>query len=376
MRTGFLRARLLIATLLVVSATLAAPPSASAAPVTNAKIEARKREAAAVQQKLDSLAGELEVRSEDLAQIEAQLMRTRAAIAKGERELANARADLADSKATLASRASTIYRTGSADPLAMLVGVTTFRDLFARLELMRRVGEADARTVEAVEDAKQRIETAQAALEARAAEQVVLRKRAEDKRSEVQSALAAQKRYLSSLNSDITRLIQEERERQARIAEEQARRAAAALAARQRALQPSGARLEPGVLGGSHGGVVVAAMRFLGVPYVWGGSTPAGFDCSGLTQYCYAQVGVSIPRTARDQYFAAPRIPAGRLDLLQPGDLVFFAYDHDPQQIHHVGIYAGNGTYIHAPQTGDVVRVASLSERISSRGDYVGASRP
>ncbi|HSQ21540.1 MAG TPA: NlpC/P60 family protein, partial [Coriobacteriia bacterium] len=58
-----------------------------------------------------------------------------------------------------------------------------------------------------------------------------------------------------------------------------------------------------------------------------------------------------------------------------PGDLVFFAYDADPSRVHHVGIYVGIGNYVHAPQTGDVVKVSSLTERIASRGDYVGASR-
>ena len=76
--------------------------------------------------------------------------------------------------------------------------------------------------------------------------------------------------------------------------------------------------------------------------------------------------------------FAAPRrIPdRDRLDLLEPGDMVFFGYNGDPDQIHHVGMYVGGGDFIHAPATGDVVRIVSLGGRIESRGDYVGAVRP
>ncbi len=181
------------------------------------------------------------------------------------------------------------------------------------------------------------------------------------------------------MKADVARLIAQERARQERIAAERARRVAAALRAQQAARERTRTvrpQVDVSQLGGSHASVVLLAMKFLGVPYVWGGASPSGFDCSGLVQYCYAEVGIQVPRTARDQYFAGSPIPADRLDLLQPGDLVFFAYDNDLEQIHHVGIYAGGGTYIHAPQTGDVVRVSSLQERIQARGDYVGACRP
>jgi cell wall-associated NlpC family hydrolase len=109
---------------------------------------------------------------------------------------------------------------------------------------------------------------------------------------------------------------------------------------------------------------------------VWGGSTPSGFDCSGLVQYVYERLGIDLPRTSREQYHAGAFIPANRLDLLQPGDLVFFGYDGDPERVHHVGMYVGDGNFIHAPGTGDHVVVASLTGRIAARGDYVGAVRP
>ncbi|MGB4441229.1 MAG: C40 family peptidase, partial [Coriobacteriia bacterium] len=121
--------------------------------------------------------------------------------------------------------------------------------------------------------------------------------------------------------------------------------------------------------------VVSIALQYLGVPYVWGGSTPSGFDCSGLTQYCYRQVGVSLPRTSQSQYQAGQHIARDRLDLLRPGDLVFFGTNGDAGDVHHVGMYVGDGNYVHAPYTGAVVRVDSLNARISSRSDYVGGSR-
>lgn len=94
----------------------------------------------------------------------------------------------------------------------------------------------------------------------------------------------------------------------------------------------------------------------LGSPYRWGGGEPGrGFDCSGLTQWAFAQAGYSLPRTAQQQFFATQRV--GRADL-QPGDLVFFTGDPDQpdQWVTHVGVYAGNGHMIDAPARGAVVR--------------------
>jgi cell wall-associated NlpC family hydrolase len=95
------------------------------------------------------------------------------------------------------------------------------------------------------------------------------------------------------------------------------------------------------------------AQQYLGVPYVWGGASPAGFDCSGLVQYVYRQLGVDLPRTAADQ--AGVGRPVASLADARPGDLVAFG---DP--VDHIGIYAGDGLMVVAPKTGDVVKVQSV----------------
>lgn len=104
--------------------------------------------------------------------------------------------------------------------------------------------------------------------------------------------------------------------------------------------------------------VISYASNFLGVPYVWGGTTPAGFDCSGFVKYVYAHFGVSLPRVAADQQKVGTYV--SRADL-QPGDLVFFG-----TPAHHVGIYVGNGYMIHAPHTGSVVKIAPLNSDFSN----------
>jgi cell wall-associated NlpC family hydrolase len=168
-----------------------------------------------------------------------------------------------------------------------------------------------------------------------------------------------------------------EEERLRKEAEERARLAAlaAAQAAARKASASARSAADPAALGAGHPEVVTVALQYLGVPYVWGGSSPSGFDCSGLTQYCYREVGITLPRTSQSQYLAGQHIAVDRLDLLQPGDLVFFGTGGDGAAVHHVGIYSGDGNFVHAPYTGATVRVDSLTDRIASRGDYVGASR-
>ncbi len=115
---------------------------------------------------------------------------------------------------------------------------------------------------------------------------------------------------------------------------------------------------------------VALAERFLGTPYVWGGAAPGGFDCSGLVMYVYAQLGLSLPHFTGYQWNVGRRL--GQNDPLQPGDIVFFhMHSYGPG---HEGMYLGNGLFIHAPHTGDVVKISSLSDPAYALG-YVGAVR-
>ncbi|MBU3159554.1 C40 family peptidase [Clostridium frigoris] len=114
----------------------------------------------------------------------------------------------------------------------------------------------------------------------------------------------------------------------------------------------------------SSNAVVAYASNFLGTPYVWGASGPQFFDCSGFMQYVYAHFGVSISRTTFTQINEGTYVAR---ENLQPGDLIFFGTQSNP---HHVGMYVGNNSYIHAPRTGDVIKISALT-----RGDYLTARR-
>ena len=115
--------------------------------------------------------------------------------------------------------------------------------------------------------------------------------------------------------------------------------------------------------------IAAEAEKYLGVPYLWGGFTPVGFDCSGLVQYVYKQFGISVERTTYYQVHQGQIVD--RNDL-RPGDLIFFTTnENDPNDISHVGIYKGNDLFIHAPKPGDVVRISNLNSSYYSNNYYV-----
>jgi cell wall-associated NlpC family hydrolase len=202
-------------------------------------------------------------------------------------------------------------------------------------------------------------------------EQVVAQRRAA--KASIESQISEQNNLLSSIKGEIARMVAADRARQLQMAQA----AQARLAMEHRVQREQAQNTVVGVSAvapqsetvvappPTHGGVVGVAMSQLGTPYVWGGSAPGGFDCSGLVMWAYAQVGVSLPHSSYAQYGYG--VPVSR-DQLQPGDIVFF------DGLGHVGIYIGGDQFVHAPHTGDVVKISSLSEGWYT-STYVGARR-
>jgi len=123
---------------------------------------------------------------------------------------------------------------------------------------------------------------------------------------------------------------------------------------------------DPGSAAGTH--VVKVAEQMVGVPYVWGGATPQGFDCSGLVFYAYRKTGLAVPRTSLEQFRAARPVS---LDSARPGDLLFFRIGRD---VSHVGIYVGDNRFIHSPETGQRVKITDLDHQFY-RKHFAGAGR-
>jgi len=183
--------------------------------------------------------------------------------------------------------------------------------------------------------------------------------------ADAQNALAEEQAALQGANAQVVTL---EKQFQAQVAAEKAARDARTLAAARRAAAAVGLVSTAGI---SRIALfaIEAAHSQLGKPYMYGAAGPDSWDCSGLTQWAFAQAGVLIPRTAADQYAAVPtKVGLGQL---QPGDLLFWATNTaDPTTIHHVAIYVGNGLMLAAPHTGANVQI----EPVYLDG-YIGAVR-
>jgi cell wall-associated NlpC family hydrolase len=185
-------------------------------------------------------------------------------------------------------------------------------------------------------------------------------------RNRIQGRVAAERRVYGSVRSQLESMIAQQQAAQAAAAR-RARAAAQAQASAPIGSFGVGDSTNASVPPGRYSGVVGIAMHYLGTPYVWGGASPSGFDCSGFVMYVFAQVGISLPHYTVAQYNYGDSVSVPRSEL-QPGDLVFFA------GLGHVGIYVGNGQFIHAPHTGDVVKIDSLGEGWYS-SEYDGAKR-
>jgi len=308
-------------------------------------------------------------------------------LAQAQADLERARAGVETSRVQLASRLIQLYENDTpASPIEVILGAEDLSSMLDELDRANRVADQDARIVEQFTHYRTNVAAQKRQLaQARSTQAAVVRQRAAEKAS-IDAKLAERKRLLASVQDEVRRLEVAERRRQAEL-----RARAAAELARQRELAaqtsvpspnvpapisgaaaatgvptPTGNVAEPPPGNASTGVQAVAiAMRYLGIPYVWGGASPSGFDCSGLTMYVYAQLGVSLPHYAAAQYGMG--VAVGR-DQLQPGDLVFFS------GLGHMGMYIGGGNFIHAPHTGDVVKISSLSESYYT-SNWVGARR-
>jgi cell wall-associated NlpC family hydrolase len=322
--------------------------------------------------------------------------RARLRVAKNQERLAVAR---------VRARLIALYES-SDEPttISILLGSSTVSDLLGRLDAAQAITASDHRLAVATAAARSRYAATERRTRATVQRRAVALGQLDSQRRQIGSMLAQRRQLLSSIQSQVATLKAQELRRQAilaaqaraRLAQQQAalrqQAAAARAAAARRAAQPTpvtpvapkvdtattpatsttaaatttttaAAAPAPANLSGGHPEAATIAMKYLGVPYAWGGATPGGFDCSGLVMYVYGQLGISLPHYAAAQYGAGSPVPR---DQLQPGDLVFF------DGLSHVGIYIGGGQMVHAPQTGDVVKIEAISDFGSG---YVGARR-
>jgi len=335
-----------------------------------------------------------------------QLARIQRAVRENRHELKLARHNLKRSQAVIAQRLVTLYTSDQASTLEVVLGARSLDDMISRMDSAKSVTSLDARVLGEVKTFRLAVKhSGELLAKQHAAQARVVAQRAAAKQS-IQSQIGQTNSLLASIKGQIAQMVAAEAARQRqlaaaaqhrlevahRVAQQQAQdtvvgaTAIAPAPPSNDAAPPSNDTAAPASTDSStstapapapetpvavaappatHGSAASAAMSQLGTPYVWGGASPGGFDCSGLVMWAFAQVGVSLPHSSYGQYGYG--VPVSR-DQLQPGDLVFF------DGLGHVGIYVGGGQFVHAPHTGDVVKISSLSEGWYS-STYVGARR-
>ena len=340
-------------------------------------VQEKRAQAQAIIAELEELDMSLAATIESYNYANVELDRIDSDLESNARHLVAARKSLNVAQRRISERLRDLYVNGDGDStLEVLLGSKSLDDIVARLDAIQRVSSQDTRILAEVKEFRHEVETRRANLkDARVEQAQVVAERAAQRES-IEGRLAERAQLLASVKDEIEQIQAEERRRQAQLAEQARARLAAERLAQQQAfdsqdqltytavdLGDTAIPVAPPPDGSLASQVISLAMQHLGTPYVWGGSSPStGFDCSGLISYVYAQIGISLPHHAASQYSYGT--PVAYEDL-QPADLVFFG------GLSHMGMYIGGGQFIHAPHTGDVVKISSLAGYSS----WVGARR-
>jgi cell wall-associated NlpC family hydrolase len=373
-----------LAAILALACALVVPGPAGAEP---SDLDAKRAEAAGIEAELERNGARISELAEQFNQSVIAIEEAEASMADAQDALDTARADQEALRVQVAARAAELYMSvGNAAGLIQL-DASDVREAGATSTYVEAAQAQDEQLFNDLTVAGELLDERIAALEdaRRAAE--AQRDALERQRADLEAAAAEQEAILADLEDDIAQLVAQE---QARREAADAERARAALEAERQlpgetplevgtvdtiastapapapttapSPEPAPAPAPPPVSGAA-GIAVQTAYDQLGKPYQYAAAGPDSFDCSGLTQYAWAAAGVYLPHSSQMQYSSLPHVS---IEALQPGDLVFYG-----SPIHHVGIYVGGGSYIHAPQTGDVVKISTIY-----RSDFAGAARP
>jgi cell wall-associated NlpC family hydrolase len=393
----------------LLAALAAATPGSGAPPALKQK-EAQAREVLAQVNALDL---QLNRVGEQLNGAQYDLDQVRARERVTVRRLHTARRDYKVAQQHVSQRLVALYESNSPSVADAVLGATSLSGILDRLQLVDAAGALDRRIARNAQVRRDQLAVHESALTSERQRAAAAVAAIAVHRQTLDVELAQRQHLLSSVQGEVKRMQAQEAARQARLAAEAKARLAAELQARERAAAQARAAAAraakarasaapaptttttavttteqtptttaatttteatptttasapppPAPTAGGHPEAATIALKYLGVPYVFGGGTPAGFDCSGLVMYVFAQLGVQLPHYAAAQYGFGVPVPRS---ALQPGDLVFF------DALGHVGIYIGGNQFVHAPQTGDVVKISVLTGWYAAH--YVGARR-
>jgi cell wall-associated NlpC family hydrolase len=379
------RKALVLFPVLAVAALAATAAGAASTP----QIRREQAHARAVLARINRIGRDLEKVVQEYDGAKLQLATVDRNLRRNQFRLRLARRNFRVAQKRIMARLYSLYVDGRPTTLDVLAGASSLSQIIDRMETAHVLSNQDAVIGQQALGLQLRVQRREQLLKRQRQKRAAVVRTLTARRATIQGALAEQKRLYASDQATIRTLQAREAARQRRLQAAAERRlaeqrAAAARAAQQEQQQqqqqqtfqnavvgdssgsvatPPPIVSAPGSVGVGHPQAAQIALQYLGVPYVWGGASPGGFDCSGLVMYVYAQLGISLPHYTVAQWNATEPISPSQM---QPGDLVFF------DGLGHVGIYIGNGQFVDAPHTGAVVRIDSLS---AWGGSFDGARR-
>ena len=285
-------------------------------------------------------------------------------IGQAEQDVAAAEAQVAEMRGTLYASAVNQFMHGGRNSTLtnLLASSGGVQDALQRSELISIALNQGSLTTDSLDATATELSKKKDVLERKKRDAEAMAAAVKDRQSAADEMIARYEELKSSAQGDLAALLEQERQRRYAQATSEAQRQANSFRNQYASIQKRYSNI-PKVSARAQI-AVQSALKQLGVPYRYAMSKPGvAFDCSGLTTYAWGRAGVGLPRNSRAQYAALTKIPK---EAARAGDLIFTGYP-----IHHVGLYLGNGTMVHAPQTGDVVRIAPVSWY-----KVVGVARP
>lgn len=356
-----------------VTLALVAQVSVNAAPVSNptqtqqSQLEQNKNALKGVEDKRQEL--ELSIEKLD-NQIEDFMMKieenkknitlTENDIKKSKEEILKIEKEIDIQQDVLDQRVRSMYINGQSNYLKILLESESFSDLVTKAEVITKIISNDKKVISDLDLKKSEVENKRVELEEKYSGILTLKTENENKLTNLNNNVADQKKLIEEAKTQERLFASKVNESQTLVNETMVQ--VNKIRKEAPKYTPSRGTTSATV---SDSNIIAYASNFLGIPYLWGGTSPStGFDCSGFTQYVYAHFGIKLGRTTYDQINDGYGVSK---DELQAGDLVFFGKNNDPT---HMGIYVGNNTYIHSPRTGDVLKVSPMT-----RSDYITARR-
>lgn len=346
-----------------------------------------------IEQKIENLDMQIEEVMDKIEDNKKQRAKIQEDIKSAEKDLKQAEGDIEDEQELYNERMRVMYMNGSFGYLDVILGAKDLSDLYAKIEAVKKLTELDKEIVKELKEKQESLNDKKDKLNKQNGTLVALNKENNEKLNKLKADKEVQKKLIEEaerqdrLYAASIEIAQSEVNKTLEKIETKSKETTNKEIANEKTINDetinnetinkeninkettnkkstSKVRLSRGSIAVSGSDVVAYASKFLGTPYLWGGTTPEGFDCSGFTQYVYKHFGINVGRTTKNQIYDGYAVSR---DQLQPGDLVFYGKNGIPS---HMGIYIGDGMYIHAPRTGDVIKISPYD-----RKDYITARR-